>query len=75
MGKKISSDFDFMVVDVMACIVTGQSMRLEDGEGSIWTSSCIQDDVGTLITIRRNRKIVVKISYEFASGKEFREIL
>ena len=32
-GKKISSEFDRKVVDVLNSIVSGQSMKLEDGEG------------------------------------------
>jgi len=68
--KKIDCDFDRDVLKVLKCIVPGQRMKLEDGEGRIWTSEVTEKEEMAITIIKRNEGIVAKIVYDYETGRE-----
>lgn len=54
--KKISSEFEKKVVDVLSAVVEGQSMKLYDTESRVWESRCVcaEDLLVTTITQTRD---------------------
>ena len=71
-GKKISSEFDRKVVDVLNSIVSGQSMKLEDGEGHTWQSEAETLDDGELTKtiIKRDDEVVARIIHDHETSEE-----
>lgn len=75
-NKKISSDFDRMVIDVLKSLVPDQKMKLIDEAGNTWESKC--KDVGgmaiTIITFTSkftgHKNIVAKVVYDYESNEE-----
>ena len=68
--RKITSQFDKLVIEVLKCIVPDQHMTLNDCDGSVWSSSAISKNEVAITTIVRNDKVVAKIVYDYESGEE-----
>jgi len=69
-SKKINSEFDRSVIQVLKVLVPGQIMKLDDGEGKHWESKSIDMDGMAITSIIRNGEPVAKVVYDYETGKE-----
>lgn len=69
--KKKLSSFDKKVIEVMQSIVVDQNMTLTDGEGHIYTSSCVNvDDTLSITTVKKDDKVIARYSYDYETSEE-----
>lgn len=68
--KKINSEFDKRVIEVLRCVVPSQSMRLIGAEGEQWESVANEKDNLAITTIKKDGEEVAKIIYDYNSGEE-----
>lgn len=68
--RAISSEFDRKAVELLKCIVPGQVMRLDDGEGGEWVSASMDQENLAITKVERNGIIVARIVYDYETGEE-----
>ena len=65
------SGFDKKAAELLVMLVSGQKMKLEDGEGNTYTSIAKQVDEDTSIaTVFKNDKRIAKSIYNYDSSTE-----